>query len=307
MFQQRSRTCPRCHQERLADENYCGICGMALIGHEENDETVGIEQAYSVHAPMPVSSVPVPASHANISTQIVKSHRSLFTRSVILLVGLAFFVIAGGSIAVFAFTRINPQNSYPPFETQVMTDALSDNGRGHRWPEFSPNSIGGSCQFRAGAYHVSASNAAYGNYCLVAKSAFRDFAFEVQMKIIQGNCGGIVFRYQPIPHSNNGTFYYFEVCQNGMYALWKSYDETLIMYTASAAIHTGHYQSNVMAVVANHQTLDLYMNHHKIDSVSDSSYSQGEIGVEATYRTDPEVASRASPTEVVFSDVKVWT
>jgi hypothetical protein len=165
----------------------------------------------------------------------------------------------------------------------------------------------GNCQFTGGAYHVSAPDEGYVNYCLALRSDFSNFAYEVQMKIIQGNCGGIVFRYKK---TNSGVFYYFEVCQNGMYALWKSYDVRLIGYTFSPAIHIGHNQSNLIAVVANDSTFDLYVNHHKIDRVNDNdnTYRQGEIAVEATYRTDPDVAYRAGPpSEVVFSNAKVWT
>ncbi|HEY6284120.1 MAG TPA: hypothetical protein VIX20_00525 [Ktedonobacteraceae bacterium] len=41
------------------------------------------------------------------------------------------------------------------------------------------------------------------------------------------------------------------------------------------------------------------MNNQHIDSVSDSAYSQGEIGVAAS--------SNGNPTEVVFTNAKVWT
>jgi len=209
---------------------------------------------------------------------------------------LAFLIVVGGSVGIFYFTRSRQQNPYPPFGTLAVTDALSDNSQGHGWDEFPTNSLGGACQFTGGAYHVSASKAGYSNFCLASKSNFRNFAFEVQMRIIQGDCGGVIFRFQPI---NNGIFYYFEVCQNGTYTLWKSYSGQLRNTATSAAIHTGLNQSNLIAVVANDSTLDLYVNNQKIDSTSDSTYSQGEIGVEASYQT--------GPTEVVFSDAKVWT
>ncbi len=95
------------------------------------------------------------------------------------------------------------------------------------------------------------------------------------------------------------TFYHFAVCQDGMYALYDSYDITLIQPNSSSAIHTGLNQSNLIAVVANGSTLDLYVNNQKIDSVSDSAHSQGQIGVAAT--------DVNNPTEVVFSNAKVWT
>jgi len=55
----------------------------------------------------------------------------------------------------------------------------------------------------------------------------------------------------------------------------------------------------VVAVVASGSTIDLYVNNQKIDSYSDSSYSQGLIGVFAS--------GVNGPTEVMFNNAKVWT
>ncbi len=235
-----------------------------------------------------------PPSRATGSTETMSRRRGLSRGTTILLVGLAFLVVGGG-VGLFYFTRSTQQNPYPPFGTLVLNDPLSDNSQGYGWDVYPTNSIGGACQFTGGAYYVSASQAGYSNFCLASKSAFSNFAFEVQMRIIQGDCGGIIFRFQ---HINNGIFYYFEVCQIGTYTLWKSYSDKLIDTASSAAIHTGLNQSNSIAVVANGGTLDLYVNNQKIDIISDSTYSQGEIGVETSYQT--------GPTEVAFSDAKVW-
>ena len=116
------------------------------------------------------------------------------------------------------------------------------------------------------------------------------------MRIIQGDCGGIIFRFQT---PNNGTFYLFAVCQDGMYALYNSYDITLIQPNSSSAIHTGLNQSNLIGVVANGSTLDLYVNNQKIDSVSDGTYSHGQIALAADASNDP--------TEVAFNNARVWT
>lgn len=268
------------------------------MGSEENHQTVEVQQTFGVDAAVQASSLSAAPPRANISTEIVKRHRGLPRSRAILLVGLVFLVAVGGSIGVFYFTGINLQNPYPPFETRVVTDALSNNSQGYGWTEFPPNSLGEACQFRGGAYHVSASNANYLGTCFAEKSNLSNFAFEVQMRIIQGDCGGLLFRYQYI-NGNRQTFYHFEVCQDGTYALLESFPKILRGYSSSAAIHTGLNQSNVIAVVANNHTLDLYVNGQKIDSVNDSTHSQGEIGVAAI--------DKASPTEVVFNSANVWT
>jgi len=250
-----------------------------------------------------------PPARATVSTETMNRRHGLSRGTSVLLVGLALLIAVGGSVGFFYFASSNQQNPalpttvsnnqqnpYPPFGTLAATDALSDNSQGHGWDEFPTNSIGGACQFTGGAYHVSETKAGYSNFCLASKSNFSNFAFEVQMRIIQGDCGGVIFRFQDI---NNGTFYYFEVCQNGTYTFLESYSNTLIDNSSSAVIHTGLNQSNLIAVVANGSTLDLYVNNQKINSVSDSTHSQGKVGLVASYQT--------GPTEVVFSDAKVWT
>jgi eukaryotic-like serine/threonine-protein kinase len=236
-----------------------------------------------------------PPPGASVSPEIGTRRRGLSRGTAILLVGLALLVV-GGSVGFFYFARRNQQNPYAPFGTLAVTDALIDNGQGYGWYEYPTNSIGGACQFAGGAYHVSQSNAQYISFCNAKNTNFSNFAFEVQMRIIQGDCGGLIFRYQD---SNNGTFYYFEICQNGTYTLFESYSNTLRDNASSTAIHTGLNQSNLIAVSANGSTLDLYVNNQKIDSINDSTHSQGQIGVVAT--------DLNSPTEVVFSDAKVWT
>lgn len=47
----------------------------------------------------------------------------------------------------------------------------------------------------------------------------------------------------------------------------------------ASAIKQGINQSNVIAVVANGSSFDLYVNGQKIDSASDGTYSQGFIGL----------------------------
>jgi hypothetical protein len=125
------------------------------------------------------------------------------------------------------------------------------------------------------------------------------------MTIAKGDGGGIIFRED----NARGNTYYFAIGQqSGVwgYKLWgfnncnsNNCKVSELRSGSSAAIKTGLNQSNLVAVVASGSTIDLYVNNHKIDSVSDSSYGSGQIGVAATYLK--------SPTEVVFSNAKVWT
>jgi hypothetical protein len=98
-------------------------------------------------------------------------------------------------------------------------------------------------------------------------------------------------------------YYYFRVCQDGTYALWR-YDHSgpqskSLLQGSNPNIVQGTGQPNLLAVVANNSSISLYVNHQFINSIQDSMYTQGQIGVAADNNTQP--------TEVVFQNAKVWT
>lgn len=118
------------------------------------------------------------------------------------------------------------------------------------------------------------------------------------MKIVKGDCGAIIFRVD----RRNGNWYQFEVCRGSRYAVGLRTSKgikVLLNVEASPEIHIEQGQSNLLAVVAMGNIFTLYLNHQEIDSTADSTYSQGQFGIYgASYYGDP--------TEVLFSDVKVW-
>ena len=120
------------------------------------------------------------------------------------------------------------------------------------------------------------------------------------MKILQGNCGGMVFRYD----SNTGKLYFFEVCQDGSYLFSRYPDFTGnnvkdLAGGSSKAIATGLNQTNTIAVVAQGSTLNIYVNKQKIATANDSTFTHGQIGLFAD--------DSNHPTDVAFNNVKVWT
>ncbi len=218
-----------------------------------------------------------------------------------MLIGLVLLVVLG-SLGVFYFSYFNyvqrifllntaPQNPYAANGTIALNDPLRDNSNGYFWGE-SSNSYG-TCEFTGGTYQVSISQGNY-QYCTPSTTDLSNFIYEVQMRIIKGDCGGIIFRAD----STISNFYYFQVCQDGSYSLFTNLFKKLTS-NSSPAIHTGLNQSNTIAVAANGSTLDLYVNQQKIDSVNDSTYSQGQVGVIAE--------AYSNQTEVVFSNARVWT
>ena len=183
---------------------------------------------------------------------------------------------------------------YPFNNNLVLEDPLNDNSKGYSWSEYTSTA---SCQFTGGAYAAS-TPLNYSNFCYATATNFGDFAFEIQMKIIKGDCGSILFR----ANSANQSFYSFGICQNGLYGVSTLSGSTwhaLINKQASSAINQGLGQTNLVAVIARGSSFDFYVNSQKINSVSDSTYSQGQIGASAS-------GFYGNPTEVLFSNAKVW-
>jgi len=210
-----------------------------------------------------------------------------------------------GTVNVDATATIIAQNPdpYPPLNrTLAVFDPLSDNSHGYNW--YVNSDKFGTCAFTGGAYHVIAipqpgTGPQPGKGCGPNSSNFSDFASQVQMKIVKGYGGGIFFR-----DDGKGNGYYFLIGQNGTYELgiYNNCNNCTfkpLRTSSSTAIITDLNQPNLVAVVASGSTIDLYVNTQKIDSVSDSSYSKGRIGVFASVGN--------GSTEVVFSNAKVWT
>ncbi len=102
------------------------------------------------------------------------------------------------------------------------------------------------------------------------------------------------------------TYMVMPFCQDGSFALYlyvdnKLVDAQLLTKGSDPAIHTGLNQQNTIAVVANAIGMDLYVNRKLIlnGSVKESTYSHGQIAVAAD--------AEPMPTEVVFSNARVWT
>lgn len=185
---------------------------------------------------------------------------------------------------------------YAPFRgTLVLDDPLHDNSQGYRWPEMDADSY--SCAFADGTYH-SKTTPRYYNRCIAQNTDFTNFAYEAQMTILAGDCGALLFRV----NNSMGNYYFFRVCQDGTYALFLdtgNQGPSLIKPASHGAIKTGLNQTNLLAVVANGPLLDLYVNQQHVDSISESTYSHGGIGVAAS-------GVLGHSTEVMFSNVRVW-
>lgn len=194
------------------------------------------------------------------------------------------------------------ENPYTHSGKLVFTDPLKDNNQGHNWSQDPTN-----CSFTGGTYHVKAPTKNYSDYCLANATNYSNFVFEVQTQIISGDTGGIVFRVERSnpPADTQDALYAFFIGQDSSY-YFGTFQGTSsgaqyhsLMNGSSAAINQGTYQTNMIAVVAQGNSITLYVNYQKIVNLTDSTFSYGKIGLAASNLTHS--------TEVVFSNAKVWT
>jgi serine/threonine protein kinase len=185
---------------------------------------------------------------------------------------------------------------YPPYNWKLaLLDPLKDNSKGYSW-DVNPTQYG-TCNFSTEGYRVTPKDGFY-HICAARSTSYSNFAYEVNLTIIKGDCGAIIFRAD----ATRLYYYYFLICQDGSYqfSLFTGGNglPAQTFRSGSSSAIKGLNQANLIAVVANGNTFDLYVNSQKIDSASDGTYTVGQIGVAAQYNNNS--------TEVVFSDAKVW-
>jgi hypothetical protein len=194
-------------------------------------------------------------------------------------------------------------NPYAPFKGQlVLADPLGDNSQGNKWNEVNNTSL--YCQFLAGAYHLrlSAQSTYKIDWCFATNTNYRNLTFEVEMTMTKGDCAGLIFH-----DAGDRQLYYFCITHLGGYGLYLYYKDTVGVVRVkelakgnSPLIYTGYNMKNLIAVSVSGSTIDLYVNHSVIQSVTDKTFLQGEIGL-ATHEYD------SLETDVLYQNAKVWT
>ncbi len=193
-----------------------------------------------------------------------------------------------------ATAQIMANNPYPSYMSGSGTLTLIDSlqGAGH-WQSASNSSFGGSCQFSNGALHISQTKANSFYYC-EDDTSFSNFAVEVEMTIIRGDCGGVVIR------ATGNKMYYFSVCSTGTYSVWKYVDNNgsnaSELKSGSSGINAN--STNKVGIVANGGSITLYVNQQSVTSINDGSYASGYIAFSAEDTTNS--------TEVTYANARVW-
>jgi len=259
-------------------------------------------EAGTTGAPPPLQGGHVPQTPS--PTNADQFRRKFF---IALLIALVILIIIGSAGTLFFHAREGTttqtnKRTYPGYlsgnGTLAFFDPLNQES-GSQWSSYSSNNgFDLSCQFSRGAYHISRLKTDSFSGCFT-NEMFSNFAFEVQLTIIQGDCGGITFR-----NDYNGHSYLFQVCQDSTYMVSKlmNYSGTDTKSSTSSAIKTGLGQQNKIAIVANGSTMIFYVNERQIDQEQDSSYASGFIAL----ITAPFYPN-GHPTEVAYSNARLWT
>jgi hypothetical protein len=183
-----------------------------------------------------------------------------------------------------------------------------------------------SCRFPGGAYHVTAIPS-FTHNCDASIAVYDNFIYQVQIQFIQGDCGGLIFRADPV----NGTSYYFEICRNP--------DPNHVTYNLSRydsrtqpefilPVQVGNLptimQNNhnsamtlpiIVGVVARGNNFELWIDNQELDvgfDLTAKELKEGEIGVAANggYVKGEKVLHsypQSRLTIIAFRNAKVWT
>ena len=212
-------------------------------------------------------------------------------------VGLLAFLLAALILKSAIATDTAFQNIFTQTTsgTPVLNDPLRDNSKGYNWQELKDSSS--SCAFTGGAYQVTESQKGSFTTCNAESTNFFNFTLQVQMVIVKGDFGGILFRSD----STGSNAYIFGIYQDGSYyftPVHNSNGQSPSKRGTSPAFKTGLNQTNLIAVVARETNFYLYINGQLVANVSDTSFGPGQIGVFA--------GDKFNPSDVAFSNLKIW-
>lgn len=191
--------------------------------------------------------------------------------------------------------------NYPYSNTPVLDDPLKDNNLGHGWPVRS--STDAEYRFKDGAYYVAVSRKDSGLIC-AAFPLFKNFTYEVQMTLLEGEQGGIVFRRI---HSSTLSLYgAFFIDAKGNYLVLARYPDAkgslhLLLDGTDSAIKQGYNQVNLLSVTAYGNLFQFAVNGHKVGMVHEQmegSNGWGNIGV--------AVNEHSLTTRAMFRNARVW-
>jgi hypothetical protein len=152
---------------------------------------------------------------------------------------------------------------------------------------------------------ISSDNKKDWAMCYVPTATYTDFKYQVQLTILQGDYGGIVFRGTGV--DNDSNFYYIAINSKGEYLFQKAFQNQVREQEQNQPIATGYttayrnLESNKITVLVRGDSFQFLVNDKSVFTAHDSTFAgAGYIGVIADNNTSFKTA-------VLFSDATVWS
>jgi hypothetical protein len=189
-----------------------------------------------------------------------------------------------------------PQQLYQQVTSQkpTFTDSLQ-NASSSLWAVAQHPTYG--CKIKSDGLHVYVKDAHHYYYCSSGHGSLMNFAFQVEMKMLSGSGGGIVFRVNAVL----GSYYYFHIYPDGVFHMYITKNHKLgaeLGAGNSGTFASGLGQKNTLTVIAQGSLFLFYVNKQFIYKVQDTNYSSGYLGVMADDDT--------SPAETLYTNAQIW-
>jgi hypothetical protein len=181
-------------------------------------------------------------------------------------------------------------STYPFSANLKLDDPLTDNSKGIGWVTDK------GCKFASDGYHASEDQTNVYYTCPALKANYKDFTYQVTMNVTKGSIAGITFR----GNDDARKYYSFIFSETGGYVLFlytQDGQKPQTLHEGTADNYNAH-QANDIGVVARGNQIKLYLNKQELTTVSDGTFTSGQIGT-IVYNTD-------GPVEAVFSNAKLW-
>lgn len=180
-----------------------------------------------------------------------------------------------------------------------LDDSLQTNNTSSNWDTGTGSPTDNNCSFTGQQYHATIQQTQHPiQPCFAQNTDFTNCTFQVSVTIVNGDQGGILFHGD----GNAGSFYFFYIGSNGSFGLdiFNHYIYQSALRSGSSPVIYTNSQPNLLTVVVTGYTFQLYVNKSLLATVTDNqgNFSHGSIGVAAQ--------SVGNPTDVAFSDAKVW-
>jgi hypothetical protein len=191
-------------------------------------------------------------------------------------------------------TRVtSPQYIYTQITSKKPTLDDPLNSQHSSWTN-GGDQQGNGCTFTGGAFHIHLTTLT-GYICHTKNSSYRNFIFQVQITIMSGVDGGFFFR-SPVAFKG----YYFILTSDGQYTFGfnTSSNSQILIFDRSSTANTGLNRSNLLTVLAQGNTISLYINKQFVKSFHDDTFQSGSIGL---ITSNPK-----SLADVAFSNAQLW-